>query len=104
MSLSDTGVPRIGRVLDLVGLLLFLGGGGVYVRAWLGFESVRHYQPSADDLPFAATRLANGYLRLQHLGGMVMLAGIAVFVAAWWIAGRGTGAADVSGAEEAAED
>jgi hypothetical protein len=83
-----TGVSRLGRLLDLVGLFLFLAGATVFVRAWIGFESVRHYEAAPDDLPWAAVRLANEYLRLQHLGGGLMMAGIAVFVAAWWMAGR----------------
>jgi hypothetical protein len=86
------GVPRLGRLLDLAGLLLFLAGAAVFVRAWIGLEGVRHYQAAPDDLPWAATRLANGYVHLQHVGGGIMLAGIAVFVAAWWMAGRGTAA------------
>jgi hypothetical protein len=32
--------PRIGRLLDLGGLLLFLGGGAVSVWAWIGFRGV----------------------------------------------------------------
>ncbi|MEQ1856195.1 MAG: hypothetical protein ABL963_06990 [Longimicrobiales bacterium] len=82
-------VPRIGRVLDLVGLLLFLGGGALFVRAWLGFQSVPDYQPSVDDPAWAAVSIADGYWRLQKIGVAIMVAGIAVFVAAWWVARRG---------------
>lgn len=87
-------VSSTGRILDLLGLILFVVGGGVFVRAWLGFQSVRHYNPSPDDRPWAAMHLANGYQRLQHVGGIIMLAGVAVFVAAWWIAGRRAPAAE----------
>ncbi|MCG6957136.1 MAG: hypothetical protein LJF04_14200 [Gemmatimonadetes bacterium] len=86
------GVSRLGRLLDLAGLLLFLVGAAVFVRAWIGLEGVRHYQAAPDDLPWAATRLASSYVHVQHVGGGIMLAGIAVFVAAWWMAGRGTAA------------
>lgn len=81
-------VPRIGRILDLVGLLLFVLGGGVWLRAWFGFQQVRHYQPQPGDPLWSATHRANGFLRLQHLGMEVMAAGVAVFVVAWWVAGR----------------
>jgi hypothetical protein len=86
------GVPRLGRILDLAGLLVFLTGAIVFVRAWIGLESVRHYQAAPDDLPWAAMRLANDYVHLQRVGGGIMLAGMAVFVAAWWVAGRRTAA------------
>lgn len=81
-------VPRAGRILDLAGLLLLLVGAAMFARAWIGFEEVRHFETTAADLPWAATRLANGYLRLQRAGGAAMLAGVAVFVVAWWVAGR----------------
>ncbi len=49
---------------------------------------MRGYQPTPEAGPWAATRLANHYLRVQWVGGAVMLAGLAVFLAAWWIARR----------------
>lgn len=81
-------VPRIGRVLDLVGVVLFLAGGAVFARAWLGFKAVHAYQPTPEEGLWAATRLANHWLRVQWVGGAVMLAGLAVFLAAWWVARR----------------
>lgn len=81
-------VPRIGRVLDLIGLVVFLGGGAVFVRSWFGFESVRHYQPKATDPIGSATVLANSFRHLQRVGGTLMALGIAVFVVAWWVARR----------------
>ena len=74
-------VPRFGRVLDLIGLLLFVVGGGVFVRAWLGFEGVRHYQPGPHEPLWSAMHRANGFLRLQHIGGAIMAA-VLVMVAA----------------------
>ena len=79
-------VPRIGRILDLIGLGLFLAGGATFVRAWMGFTAVRAYQPTPDEGLWAATRLANHWLRIQWVGGALMLAGVAVFLAAWWVA------------------
>ncbi len=101
--MERTGVPRIGRVLDLIGLLLFVGGGAVFARAWVGFRAVRHYRPGPHDPLWSATRLANGYLRLQHVGVALMVAGVAVFVIAWWTARRVARAAAGSGGPDGAE-
>jgi hypothetical protein len=81
-------VPRIGRILDLVGLLLFLVGGGLYARAWLGFRSVPDFEPGVGGSAFAATELADGFRPIQHVGTALMVAGVAVFIAAWWVARR----------------
>jgi len=94
-------VPRIGRVLDLVGLGLFLVGGGVCLRAWIGFGNVHQYRPGPHDPLWAATHLANRYLRLQHIGVALMAAGIAVFVTAWWAARRTEGPEALAGAADA---
>jgi len=82
-------VSRIGRILDVVGLLLFLGGAVFFVRAWIGFRSVPAFVPDPNGEPWAAVRLADGYLRLQWFGGALMVAGIVTFLAAWWVARRG---------------
>ena len=77
-------VPRIGRILDLAGLVLFLGGAAFFAWAWAGFRDVPAFVPDPNGEPWAAVRLADGYLRLQWIGGALMLAGVATFVAAWW--------------------
>lgn len=79
-------VPRIGRLLDLAGLLLFISGGAVLVRAWIGFRSVTQYEPPSDGPLWAAVDMADGYWRLQKVGSGLMLAGVAVFILAWWVA------------------
>jgi hypothetical protein len=86
-----TPVPRIGRILDLAGLLLFLGGGVVYARAWIGFQGVPDFQRPQRAPVMAATELADSFHRLEYTGLAVMLVGIAVFVGAWWVAGRARG-------------
>jgi hypothetical protein len=78
-------------VLDLAGLLLFLGGLGVYGRAWFGFRGIPTYERPSEGTMFAMVELADGFRQLQHVGVGVMVAGVAVFVAAWWVAGRGQG-------------
>ncbi len=90
--MERTGVPRIGRVLDLVGLVLFVGGGAVFARAWIGFGGVRRYKPGPKAPLWSATHMANGFLRLQHVGVALMLSGLVVFVVAWWSAHRLSGA------------
>ena len=83
-----TTVPRVGRVLDLAGLLLFVGGAGLVARAWVGFRSVQGYVAPSDAPAFSAVSIADGYWRLQKIGVVVMVAGVAVFVLAWWVARR----------------
>ena len=79
---------RLGRLLDLAGLLLFLAGAGISARAWVGFEEVRVHQPAPGEEAFAALRLHDRYARLQGVGGALMVAGVAVFVVAWWVGRR----------------
>ncbi|MDX1647712.1 MAG: hypothetical protein R3304_11260 [Longimicrobiales bacterium] len=94
-----SSVRRIGRVLDVVGLLVFLAGGGLVVRAWMGFQSVPAFEPTGADGPWAAMQLADGFHRTQRLGVALMVVGVAVFVLAWWMGRRGgpTPAAGSSG-------
>ncbi len=81
-------VPRIGRLLDLGGLLLFLGGGALFAWAWIGFQGLMGYVPPVDGPAPSAVSVANGYWRLQKIGVGLMIAGVAVFVLAWWVARR----------------
>jgi hypothetical protein len=83
-----TPVPRIGRILDFAGLLLFLAGGLVYARAWLGFQGIDEFERPEHGTVMAATELVDGFRRMEHVGVAIMLVGIAVFVAAWWVARR----------------
>ena len=61
-------VPRIGRVLDLAGLLLFSVGGALYARAWVGFRSVPDFERVEGGPVFAATEFADGFRRMQAAG------------------------------------
>jgi small-conductance mechanosensitive channel len=81
-------VPRIGRVLDSIGLLLFAAGAVAFVWAWTGFRRVEAYQPPSDAPAWAAISMADGYWLWQKIGVGLMLAGVAIFVAAWWVARR----------------
>jgi hypothetical protein len=83
-----TSVPRIGRILDFVGLVFFGGGAALAVWAWAGFQGVPAYQPPPDAPAWSAVAVANEYWRLQKIGTGLMAAGVSVFVAAWWVARR----------------
>ncbi|HSW28779.1 MAG TPA: hypothetical protein VLH75_04700 [Longimicrobiales bacterium] len=87
-------VSRLGRLLDLAGLLLLLAGAGMAARAWVGFEEVRAFRAGPGDEPFAALRLHDHFSRLQHAAGALMVAGVAVFVAAWWVGRRRAGSGE----------
>ena len=84
-------VPRVGRALDLAGLVLFLVGGALFARAWVGFRRVPAFAPDPEGEPWAAVRLADEYLRLQKIGAGLMMVAALVFVVAWWVGGRGRG-------------
>ena len=84
-------VPRVGRILDFVGLTLFLVGGGLFAWAWAGFRRVPAIVPDPEGEPWATVRLADEYLRLQRIGGGLMVVGALVFVTAWWVGGRRRG-------------
>jgi hypothetical protein len=83
-----TPVPRIGRVLDLVGLVLLLVGGLVYARAWLGFRDIDEFERPEHGTVMAATEFADGFRRMEHLGVAIMLVGVGVFATAWWVTRR----------------
>jgi hypothetical protein len=87
-------VSTLGRVIDLAGLALLLGGGALCARAWLGFRGLPDYQREPGGEVWATVQIADGYWRLQGIGVSLMVAGVAVFVAAWWFGGRGASSAD----------
>lgn len=81
-----TRVPRIGRVLDVVGLLFLVAGAALVGRAWVGFREVQAFVPPPDAPAMAAVAFADEFWRMQKLGVALMVVGVGVFVAAWWIA------------------
>ena len=93
-------VPRIGRLMDLAGLLLFVAGGALYARAWAGFQQVPTIERPEGGAAFSMVELANGYSRIQNTGATLMLFGVAVFVVAWWTA-RDIPRAEASGSGSA---
>lgn len=81
-------VPRIGRVLDFVGLLLFLVGGALYARSWFGLRGMSDFTPGPDAPLFAAIARANTLTRLGHIGFGFMAAGAVVACVAALVAWR----------------
>lgn len=78
-------VPRIGRILDGLGILVFLTGAGVYGRAWCGLRRLEDQpdQPVGEQLSFAAVER---FVELQEMSrmGLVLMAvgGVVALVAA----------------------
>ena len=87
-----SAVPRIGRLLDGIGALVFLTGVALVGRAWLGFREVQSFQPGPGGPPMGAVIFADRFWLMQKVGVTVMIIGVGVFVGAWWIARRRSGA------------
>ncbi len=81
-------VPRIARLLDLLGALLFLAGAAAYAWAYFGLRELERFRGSAADPPWAAMTRFDELWRISRTGAWLMLAGGAVFIAgsawAWW--------------------
>lgn len=76
-------VPRTGRVLDLVGLVLFVAGAGLYGWSWLGMRRLQSTQPtSSDPVGFAAMARFNELWELSRAGMGLMAAGAVAAVVA----------------------
>ena len=81
-------VPRIGRVLDVVGALLFLSGAVVYARSWLGLRAMDEFTRPEGAPMWAAAEHANALARLGRLGFALMACGVLVGVLAAVVAKR----------------
>lgn len=89
MSPGRSPVPRIGRVLDVVGLVVFLGGLGTYARAWIGMRRLGAAGADPSAPLFSGMRefqrwweLSRVGIALMVIGGLVALAAAGV---AWWL-------------------
>ena len=81
-------VPQVGRVLDVIGALLFLAGAALYTRSWLGLRAMDDFERGAEAEMWAAVEHADALARLGRGGFIVMAAGVAVAVAAAIVARR----------------
>ena len=82
----NTPVPRIGRILDLVGALVFLAGAMVYARSWLGLRAMDRFERAAEDSAHAAVEHADALARLGRYGFLLMAAGAIIAVVAALVA------------------
>lgn len=81
-------VPRIGRVLDLVGALVFAAGVGLYARSWFGLRAMDDFVRADGSVAFAAVERADALSRLGRAGFVLMAAGVGVAVIAAIVAQR----------------
>lgn len=86
--MSTTPVPRIGRVLDALGALVFLAGAVLYARSWLGLREMDAFERAAGDTASAAVEHADALSRLGRVGFALMAAGVLVAVIAALVARR----------------
>ena len=85
--MTETRVPRIGRVLDVVGAVLFLAGAVVYARSWVGLRAMDEFVPGPDGAT-SALEHADRLSRIGRLGFALMLGGVLVAIAAAAVAKR----------------
>ena len=86
--MSRTPVTRLGRILDVVSLVVILAGALLFAQAFLGMKALRDQRETAfvagTTEAFAAL---NQYYRLQRLswlGGGLAVVGIGVALSAAW--------------------
>lgn len=82
MRLRDEPVPRVGRVLDVIGMLLVAGGAVVYGYSWVGLRGMDAYARPEGAPLFAAIARANELTRIGRVGLALVAAGIVVAVTA----------------------
>ena len=80
------GVPMIGRILDAVAALLFVAGGALYARSWLGLRNIEGYVPPVGTERYSVIEYADSLARTGRIGIALMAAGLAVGVGAALVA------------------
>jgi hypothetical protein len=81
-------VSRTGRLLDLAGLALMLGGAACYLRAYLGMRALQQRPRVPGDVPFAAMAEFERWWNWSRFGFAIFVAGIVVAVVAALVARR----------------
>lgn len=86
---SRAPVPRIGRLLDVVGLVLFVAGLAVYGRAWVGMRGLEAAGADPSAPLFSGMREFDRWWELSRVGvSLMVLGGLIALVAAgvaWWL-------------------
>lgn len=82
MRFRDEPVPRIGRILDAIGMLLVASGALVYAYSWVGLRGMDGYDRPESAPLFAAIARANELTRIGRVGIALVAVGVAVAVAA----------------------
>jgi hypothetical protein len=75
-------VPRLGRLLDLIGLALMLAGGACYGWAYIGLVRLHDHPPTADHMLWVALAAFNHYNRVSTIGIVIAAIGLAVAITA----------------------
>jgi len=77
-------VSRAGRIVDTVGLTLFVMGVAVLTRAWFGFRAVEAFEPTTEDGIGAAVLQWERFASMQRIGIAVVVVAICTFTWSWW--------------------
>lgn len=86
--MTTRSVPRIGRILDLLGLLVFATGAALYARAWIGLRGMDRFERAEGDAAFAAIERADALSSLGRIGIAIMIAGVLIAGVAALVARR----------------
>ena len=81
-------VSRIGRLLDIVGLMILTAGAACYVYAYVGLRDLEGVREGAGAAPFASIVRFDKLWKLSRLGIGLAVTGLVVAVGAA-VAGRG---------------
>lgn len=82
MATHSPPVPRGLRLLNILSLLLFLAGAGLYIRAWFGMHGLEAYQADPDAAIFSGMAQFNHFWNLSRIGIWLVWAAVAVAVIA----------------------
>jgi hypothetical protein len=74
-------VPRLGRLLDLIGLALIVAGGACYAWSYLRLVQLHDHPPSAPHVLWVGLAAYNRYTRVSTIGIVVAAIGLSVAIA-----------------------
>lgn len=82
MATHSSPVPRGLRLLNVLSLLLFLAGAGLYIRAWFGMERLQTYEADPEAALFSGLAEFDHFWNLSRIGIWLVWAAVAVAVIA----------------------